>query len=106
MYVMRFSIHGTISPVKTYRRCALDSWSTWRRPYCRIGTWPWYMAEREVRSMCLAQLHPSVCCGVYGAWIVGATCLRTRGLIVSPYHCRKCSCRCDMVLGTVSPSPS
>jgi hypothetical protein len=30
MYIMSLSIHNTISPVRTYRRCALDIWSTWR----------------------------------------------------------------------------
>ncbi len=29
-YVMYLSTHGASSPVSTYRRCALDNWSTWR----------------------------------------------------------------------------
>jgi hypothetical protein len=29
------------------------------------------MAEREVRSMCIAQLQPYVCCEVYRVWTVG-----------------------------------
>ena len=30
MYVIGLPIHGVISPVRTYRRCILDIWSTWR----------------------------------------------------------------------------
>jgi len=30
MPVIRLPIHGVISPMRTYRRCILDNWSTWR----------------------------------------------------------------------------
>ena len=30
MYVIGLPIPGVISPVRTYRRCILDIWSTWR----------------------------------------------------------------------------
>ena len=30
MYVMSLSIHDVLSPVRKYRRCIMDSWSTWR----------------------------------------------------------------------------
>ena len=81
-----------VSLVRTYRRCILDNWSTWRLPYCRIDIWPWYMAERKARSICIAQLHPSVCCGVYGVWTVGDSSWRVGGIAELPYHYKAETC--------------
>jgi hypothetical protein len=44
------------------------------------------MEKREVRSIRIAQLQPSVCCGVYGVWRVGDSLWRAGGIMDMPYH--------------------
>ncbi len=66
----------------------------------------WYMAEREVRSICIAQLHPSISRGVYGVWTIGESLYSEGGFDELPCHCRKWLCRYITVFGIGLPSPS
>ena len=56
--------------------------------------------------MCIAQLHPSVCRGVYGLWTVGVLLWSAGGFDELPYHCLRWLCSFVTVFGTEMPSPS
>ncbi len=68
---MRSFDHCVISPVIMYHRCMRESWCAWFWLYVRSGIWPWYMALRDVRSICIVQLQSSGCAGVGGRIMVG-----------------------------------
>ena len=82
-----------ISPVRAYFRYDLDIISAWRWVWLRMGTRPWYMAVRFMRSMWMPHVQLSICWGVLWMWILGVSCIRTRGAMSSHvYHWRSVVC--------------
>ena len=103
MYVISLSIHGVLSPVRTYCRCIRDSWSTC---LCRIGMLPWYIANNDVMSMCNARVQPSVRLGVLGNVIVGVSVRREFGRLPVSYQALRWVCRLYSMGGFASDMPS
>jgi len=83
---MRLVTYVSSSPVITYLRWDRESDSMCCWVSVSVGSRPWYMVVRLMRSMCMPLVHPSVCWGVIWIWVTGVSWWRSGGAIYSPEY--------------------